>query len=461
MTGAGPAKTGARTMADINVTDQLARYVLSAGPDDLPANVQREAKRSLLNILGCVIGGARHATVDMADEALADMTGPGQATLLGRGRKSDVLHATLLNCIASSVYGYDDTHAEAIVHPSGPVFAAALALSERIPVHGRDLLTAFALGVEITCRLSKAISVPPARGTIAWSQTGITCSIGAVLASGKLLGLDVERMRWAIGIAASQAAGMRSLHGTMCTALTPAHAGQTGLRAALLAARGFTGGSASLEKHNGYFDVFCEEANFPALLGGLGQHFEILRNTYKPYPCGIVIHPILDACLQLRRQHSLDAGQIERVDIKASPGAMALCNRRNPRDEFEAHVSLHHWAAAALMNGTAGIEVLDEACVHEPAIVALQDCINAAEDVSRGSDSCEVTIALKDGRTLVCGIDHGIGSATNPMTDAQLEVKFLGLSEPVLGAERSRKLIAACRNLEHLADAGAIARDAM
>ena len=168
------SETGGSTVADIDVTGKLAQYVLASGPDDLPANVRQEAKRSFLNILGCAIGGARHATVDIADAALADMTGRGQATLLGRGRKSDALHATLLNCLASSVYSYDDTHAEAIVHPSGPVFAAVLALSERMPVHGRDLLTAFALGVEVNCRLSKAISVPPARGPVAWSQTGIT-----------------------------------------------------------------------------------------------------------------------------------------------------------------------------------------------------------------------------------------------------------------------------------------------
>lgn len=448
-------------MIDSDVTDQLAQYVLAAKPDDLPANVRHEAKRSFLNILGCAIGGARHETVDMTDAALSDMTGPGQATLVGRGRKSDVLHATLLNCLASSVYSYDDTHAEAIVHPSGPVFSTVLALAERMPVHGRDLLNAFTLGVEITCRLSKAISVAPARGPVAWSQTGITCGIGAALAAGKLLGLDAQRMRYAIGIAASQASGIRSLHGTMCTALMPAHAGQTGLRAALLAARGFTGGVASLEKHNGYFDVFCAQANLPALLGGLGKEFEILRNTYKPYPCGIVIHPILDACLQLRRDHALDAAQVERIDIKASPGAMALCNRRNPKDEFEAHVSLHHWTAAALIRGTTGIEVLSEAFVHDPALIAFQDRVTAVEDSTRGGDCTEMTVRLRDGRTLVSRIDHGIGSASNPMNDAQLDAKFAAQSDAAIGAERSRKLIAACRNLENLADAGAIGRDAM
>ena len=447
-------------MVESEVTAQLARHVLATGPGDLPANVRREAGRSFLNILGCAIGGARHAAVDMADEALAEMTGPGQATLLGRGRKSDVLHAALINCLASSVHTYDDTHAQALVHPSGPVFAAVLALSERMVVSGRDLLTAFALGVEINCRLSTAISVLPARGSMAWSQTGITGAIGAALVAGKLLGLDLRRMCSAIGIAASQAAGMRSLHGTMCTPLMPAHAAQAGLRAALLAARGFTGGTASLEKRNGYLDVFCEQAHLPALIGGLGREFEILRNTYKPYPCGIVIHPIVDACLQLRRDHALESAQVERIDIKASPGAMALCNRPGPKDEFEAHVSLQHWCAAVLIRGATGVEVLGDAMVHDPAIMAFQDRIDVTEDPTCGADAAELTVRLHDGRTLVSRVDHCIGSAGNPMTDAQLEAKFTALGDPVVGAVRSRELIARCHRLDSLADAGAIARAA-
>ena len=447
-------------MVESEVTDRLARHVLACRPDDLPASVRREAGRAFLNILGCAIGGARHAAVDIADEALAEMTGRGQATLLGRGRKADVLHAALINCLASSVHTYDDTHAQALVHPSGPVFAAVLALSERMVVSGRDLLTAFALGVEINCRLSKAISVAPARGPVAWSQTGITCAVGAALAAGKLLGLDLRRMCSAVGIAASQAAGMRSLHGTMCTPLMPAHAAQAGLRAALLAARGFTGGTASLEKRNGYLDVFCEQAHLPALIGGLGREFEILHNTYKPYPCGIVIHPIVDACLQLRRDHGFDAAHIGRVDIQASAAAMALCNRPGPVDEFEAHVSLQHWCAAVLIRGVSGVEVLSDAVLHDPAIMALQNRIVAMEDPDCGADAAAVTLRLNDGRTHMGSVDHCIGSAGNPMTDAQLEAKFTALGDPVVGAVRCRELIALCHDLDRLADAGAIARGA-
>src|SRR5208283_2566889 len=185
---------------------------------DLPIEVRVEARRAFLNILGCMLGGARHETVDAVDAAFGPFAGPPKATLI--------------NCLASSVHSFDDTHALAIVHPSGPVAAAALAVAELRPISGANFLAAFALGIETVCRVSMAVSVAPARGTIAWSQTGIAGGLGAAVAAGKLLGLDEDGMRRAIGIAASQAAGMRVMHGTMTTALMPAQAAQTGLAAA-------------------------------------------------------------------------------------------------------------------------------------------------------------------------------------------------------------------------------------
>ncbi len=439
------------------ITEYLAQYALET--NDLPAHVRKEAKRSFLNVLGCGIGGGRHEAVDMVDAALEGCTGAPVATLFARGGKSDIMHATVLNGLASSVYSYDDTHAEAIVHPAGPVMAATLALAERQRISGRDLLTAFALGVEIICRLSKAVSVAPARGNMAWSQTGITVGIGTAVAIGRLLRLNHRQMCAAIGIAAAQSSGIRSLHGTMCTSYMPAHAGQAGLRAALFASKDFTGGTEALERRYGFLTTFCEQADMDALTGRLGERYEILRNTYKPYPCGIVIHPMLDAILQLKSE-GLTADQVARIDVKASPGGMALCNRRHPQDEFQAHVSLHHWIASALIKGTTGIEVLSLPFVHDPATVAFQDRIHATEDPSKGGDATELTVSLIGGGTRYCRIDHGIGSASNPMTDAQLEAKFRGQSDPALGAERTARLIAACWGIDELADAGEIGRGA-
>ena len=255
------------------------------------------------NIIGCMLGGARHDGVSIADNALSPFSGAAQATLLGRSKRADALHATLINCLASSIYSFDDTHEQAVIHPSGPIAAAVLALAEVRPVSGADLRLAFALGVEFACRLCKALTVPPAKGSMAWSGTGIAGGFGAAIAASRLLGLDMAGTRTAIGIALSQAAGFRAMHGSLCTPLMPAQAAQTGLRAAFLAQAGFTSSATPLEGRYGYLSVFSETPDLDALIGGLGERFEILRNTYKPYPCGIVIHPIIDACLALRRDH--------------------------------------------------------------------------------------------------------------------------------------------------------------
>lgn len=445
--------------AENETTALLADFVVTARPGDLPENVRREAQRSFFNIVGCTIGGGRHEIVDLADKTLAPFAGPQQATLFARGRKADILHAALINCLASSIYSFDDTHEQAVIHPGGPVAAAVLALAELRPVAGADLLAAFALGVELSCRLCKAVTVPPAKGSMAWSGTGIASGLGAAAAAGKLLNLDTQRMRWAIGIALSQAAGFRAMHGTMVSSMMPAQAAQTGLRAAILAERGFTASLAALEGRYGYLTVFCEEADLDTLAGGLGTRFEILRNTYKPYPCGIVIHPIIDACLQLRREKGLDAAKIASVAIQASPGAMALCNRRNPKDELQAHVSLHHWTAVAFIRGTARIQDMDtETAVKDPALRAFQDKVEATLNPAFAADATEVTVAMTDGTTHVCRIDHGIGSALNPMSDADLERKFVELSEPVIGAARTRELVSKSWGVATLADAGELAR---
>jgi 2-methylcitrate dehydratase PrpD len=296
---------------------------------------------------------------------------------------------------------------------------------------------------------------------MAWSGTGITGGIGAAVAAGRMLGFDMPMMRTAIGIALSQAAGFRAMHGSLVTPLMPAQAAQTGLRAALLAKGGFTASKTALEGRYGYLSVYSEAPDLDALTGALGERWEILRNTYKPYPCGIVIHPIIDACLELRAIPGVSADAIQAVDIQASPGAMALCNNRNPQDELQAHVSLHHWAAVCFIRGTTRIQDMDtDTAVHDPALMAFQDRVQATLDPTLGGDAAVVTVTLRDGARHVCRIEHGIGSASRPMTDAQLEVKFAGMSEPVIGPERTRALMRQAWAVETLADAGDLARAA-
>lgn len=443
------------------ITARLADFAVNTNAAHWPDSVRREALRSFFNIVGCTIGGARHGMVDIADKTLGAFAGAPQATVFGRGRKADVLHASLINGLASSIYSFDDTHETAVVHPSGPIAAAALALAELRPVSGEALLTAFALGVEMTCRLCLGTTVPPADGSFAWSGTGITASLGAAVAAGRMLRLDTQRMRVAMGIALSEASGFRAMHGTASVALMPAHGGQMGLRAALLAERGFTAGLSALEGKSGYLSVFCTKPDLDALAGDLGQRFELLRNTYKLYPCGIVIQPIIDACLKLRQDHHPDPDKIVSVAIQASPGAMALCDNRDPKDEMQAHVSLHHWTAVAFIRGTARIRDMDtETAVKDPALMAFQRKVEATLDPSLAGDQTEVTITMTDGARHSCRIEHATGSKLNPLSDVDLERKFSGLAEPVVGAARTRELIDRTWGVARLPDAGELARAA-
>ena len=209
--------------------------------------------------------------------------------------------------------------------------------------------------------------------------------------------------------------------------------------------------------------MFCTTPDLDALAGGLGERFEVLRNTYKAYPCGIVIQPIIDACLKLREATSSrpDPDRIASVAIQASPGAMALCNNRNPKDEMQAHVSLHHWTAVALIRGTARIKDMEtETAVQDPALMAFQSKVEATLNPAMAADQTEVTITMTDGAAHACRIEHGIGSAARPMTDADLEVKFSGMAIPLIGETRTRSLITQSWDLANLSDAGDLARAA-
>ncbi len=434
-------------------TRDLTRFVLETRLADLPAPVLAEGKRSLVNIVGCAVGGGTHDAVNRAWAGLEPFAGQAQASLMGRPERTDAMTAAFLNTLASSVYTFDDTHAEAIVHPSGPVMAAVLAVAEMRPITGAEALAAFILGVEAVCRLSKAVSVAPAKGNIAWSQTGIACGTGAALAAARLLRLDLVTARTAVGIALSQASGIRALHGTHCTPVMPANAGQAGLRGAYLAEAGFTSSKTAIEARYGFAASFAETPHLAYVTEGLGAHYEILGNTYKPYPCGIVIHPLIDAALEIAREHKTTANGVTSVAISANPTAMALCYRRHPTGEFEGQVSLYQWVAAALARGRAGIAEGTDAAIADPAIRALRDRIEVTVDAAIPHDGADVTVVLAGGQSATRSIRNCIGSRGRPMTDAELDTKVRQAADGVLDAARTEQLIAHCRGLETLADA--------
>ena len=440
----------------MEITRALARFVIEHRSADVPQKVRHEAARSFLNWVGCAVGGSRHETVGRALAALRPFSGPPEATILGRTDRVDIMQAALMNGITSHTFDFDDTHLKTVIHPSGPVASAILALSERRPVEGEAFLHAFILGVEVECRIGN--SVYPEHYDVGWHITGTAGVFGAAAAAGKLLGLSEQQLVWALGIAATQASGLREMFGTMCKPFHPGNAARNGLLAALLAQQDFTSSNQGIEAKRGFAHVLSTAFRPDEITRGLGDTWEIALNTYKPFACGIVIHPIIDACIQLRNEHHLKADDIDAVEAKVHPLVLELTGKKTPQAGLEGKFSVYHSAAVAILYGAAGEAEYSDASVRDPQVIAIRDRVNATVDSDLHEDQTRVSIRLKNGKTVEKRIEHAIGSLDRPMSDVDLETKFRGLAKGVISPAQCDRLIELCWGVAKLKDAGDVAR---
>jgi 2-methylcitrate dehydratase PrpD len=440
------------------VTLELARFIVESRWSSIPAGINHEAKRALLNWAGCAIGGCRDMAVDTALAALSEFAGPPQATVLGRNERMDILNAAALNALSSNILDFDDTHLRTVLHPTVPVAAAAIALAERSRATGAQLLHAFILGVEVECRIGNAIS--PEHYDAGWHITA-TCGIfGAAAACAKLLRLDAKSTAWAIGIAASQAAGTTGAHGSMTKSWNMANAARNGLMAALLAGRGFTSTEQGLEGERGFTRVFAQRRDLDEIIRGLGETWELAQNAYKPYPCGIVAHPVIDACLALRDDARLAPEAVERIELRVHPLVRMLMGNAAPLTGLEAKLSVQHCAAAALVHGQVGVREFTDACVDDPAVAALRDRAVLVVDSTMPKEAARVTIRVGGGATFDKYVPHATGSLDRPMSDKALGRKFHALAESGWPQCDTAKFIALAWSLDTLTDAGVFARAA-
>jgi len=352
----------------MNVTAHLAQFVAGSRWEDIPEAVRHESKRALLNILGAAYGGCRDAAVDHALAVLQPFSGPAEASIIGRSERADVLTAAFVNGASANVLDFCDTHHPTIIHPTAPVAPAVLAFAERKRCSGQELLHALLLGIEAECRVGNAVS--PWHYAHGWHITSTCGAIGAAAAMGKLLGLDEQRMVAAIGLGATQACGLVESLGSMAKSVSVGNAPRNGIVAALLAERGFTAAPDTLEGVRGFTRVMGKDADPSAIVRDLGTVWEATKNAYKPYPCGIVLHPVIDALLELRARHDLRPEMVERVTVRGHPLLRQRTDRKRPRSGREAQVSLQHTAAVCLIYGKAGVAEYSDARAIEPAVQA-------------------------------------------------------------------------------------------
>lgn len=390
-------------------------------PADLPPAVVHEAKRSLLNFLGGAIAVAHDPAIDSTLGVLLPFAGPGEVTLIGRPERADRLTGAFINAVSSNLLDYDDTHLRTVIHPTAPVAPAAFALGECLPASGADVLTAFALGAEIECRIGNAVTGGHyARG---WHITA-TCGVfGSALAAAHLMGLAPDRIAHALGIAASSAAGIVENLPTGAKNVGIGNSARGGLVAAAFAARGFDGAPRAIEGPLGWARAAGDGPDREEIVGGLGSRWELLRNTYKPYPCGIVMHAVIDACLELRERPGLDPAHIEAVTV-AGDALLLARGDRIVRNERDARVSIHHSAACAFLWGRAGIDEFAAAKSMSAEAQAFRARVRAERDDALPQGAARVTVRLAGGGEHSATVLHARGSAEKPLSDADLEAKL-------------------------------------
>ena len=447
-----------RVSADLDappITRILADFVASHPSRGWDAGVEKEAHRTFVNWVGCAIGAARHPTVEAALAAVQELMPSAQASILGRPERVDMASAALLNGITSHTFDFDDTHLKTIIHPAGPVASAALALAEHTGATGRELIDALVLGIDVACRVGNMVY--PEHYDRGWHITGSTGMLGAAAACARLLRLDAQRTTMALGLAASQPIGFREQFGSMTKPFHPGGAARVGLSAALMAKHGFTSSPRAIEAARGMAQTYSTKCAWDEITDALGQRFEISFNTFKPFACGIVIHPSIDGCVQLRNAHRLQVHNIERIDLKVHPLVLELTGKRSPGSGLEGKFSVYHACAAGIFFGRAGEAEFADAIVTRADVMALRERINATIDERISEASADVTITCRDGREMHVFVEHAIGSIKRPMSDADLDQKFHGLVDPVLGGAQAGHIIRACTSIAVAPDLGGFA----
>ena len=424
------------------ITRELARFVAQSKYDALPADVRHEGVRAFVNWVGCAAAGSQEEIVQRSLEVMTEFNGAPSSTLVGRPEKLDALNAAFINSMTSASLAFNDTHFATVAHPTSPVGATLLALAERQPVTGQDFVHAMVLGNEIQCRIGNILCTPPAECQIGLSMAGLVGCIGAAVAAGVVMGFDENMMATAIGLAADQSAGLREAHATMGSPFTQGHTARCGFMAALLASRGFTCNDTMIEGPKGFGHAFATQPQFDAALDKLGQSWEISTLAYKPYPCGFVIHPVIDACLEIAQKNSFDTAQIQRIELALNPLAIQLTNRPTPQNRSQSLVSLQHWAAVSLIYKAAGIAELADSVVHAPMVVALRSRIELVNDPTIAREAAIARVMLSDGTTLQGNVRDCRGSSGRPMTDNDLSVKTLGQLCIAFPEETAAKILA-------------------
>jgi 2-methylcitrate dehydratase PrpD len=420
---------------------RFAEFIVKSRWEDVVGAAVDRAKRAVLDTIGVTLAGSVEPAAEIVRRVAEVEAGTPLCSVLGTPLRTGAVWAALANGVAAHAHDFDDTNFAMMGHPSAPVLAAALAAGEAAMVDGPGLLHAFLLGFEVEVALGEAIN--PEHYERGWHATGTFGTFGATAAAARLLDLDVPATATALGLAASQASGLKENFGTMTKPFHAGHAARSGVLAALLARQGFTSSRAALDGAQGFLAVYGTGPSASIAFDRLGSPWQILRTgiAVKPYPCCALTHSAIDALLELRAAHRLDPAAVREVEVAVAPVVPTVLIHPDPSTELEAKFSMQYCAAAALAKGTVAIDTFEPAALTDPEIRTLMGRTRMIVDPAVGESKAtsawsRVRVTLADGRVVAMPPRGARGHPDAPLSDEALGRKFSDCAGRVLPPDR-------------------------
>lgn len=440
----------------------LAEFIADFPADRIPREVLHIGKRLFLNDIAVALFAAKDPAINILLDLFAAEGGHEKATVIGTGTRTNLRNAALANGFLGHFEDYDDTHLETVIHAASPIFPAAMAIAEDMEIGGDKFIAAGVLGIEVACRIGKLI-VPHFREAAGFWHITNTCGVfGAAAASARLLGLKPSQIEHVLGLAGTQAMGLREVFGSLTKPFHAGKAAENGLVSALLAQRGFTSISAEskgiLEGSRGFAAAMAKDYDISMVTRELGTWWQLPDIAIKPHACGQANHSLLDSVAELRTKPGVTPDNIESIHGRVERMAPAIANRRHPVKALEGKFSYHHTMACMLVDGHAFPSQFTDERVNDPLIKSIRDRITVSDDPAVPRRAAAVTLRLKDGTTYEATVNHSVGSPKNPLSDASLEAKFRALAGAILPQGQVDQLIKQLWSIETVASMRAITR---
>ena len=441
----------------LDLTAALAQRAAELDYDDLPTPIRELARQCVLDYLGCAIAGAGDPLVRMLLDEMMEGGGAAQASVIGHHERLPALAAALVNGAAGHALDYDDVNLAMPGHPSVAILPGLLALAELKGSSGQEVITAFVAGYEIACRIGMALQ--PGHYALGFHSTATVGSFGAAVACARLLGLGAEATATALGIAGTQAAGLKSQFGTMCKPFHAGKAAENGLLSARLAIRGFSSRADLLECEQGFAATHGPDFSPEAALVTPEKGYHLFANLFKYHAACYMTHAPIECAREVRRADGRSPEKIGAITLRLDAGCDRICNIAAPVDGLQSKFSLRQTVAMALAGiDTAGLDAYSEKNACDPELIRLRELV--ALDFREGwpSTLAEIEVTLADGKRVAARHDAGIPAADIAEQGERLAAKFDVLVEPVLGAPRTRELRKMVSELDGLSEIGSLAQ---